>query len=237
MEIKLKGDKRSFIVLWIEGTLKEEMTVTDVEGNVYKTVNIGTQVWMAENMKTITYNDGAGIPLVTDNTAWSNLTTPGYCWLFNDEASYKNLYGALYNWQAINTGKLCPVGWHMPSITEWITLEDYLGGFYVSGGKMKETGTTHWLSPNIDATNASGFTGLPGGHRGIDGVFLSVGPYLNFLGECGYFLSSSEVVEIVYDDGTHPVSIVGLHNENGFLGSAGNPNKVGMSVRCIKDSN
>jgi len=125
--------------------------VSDIDGNYYKTIQIGSQIWMAENLKTTRYNDGSNIPLVTDNTAWSNLTTPGYCWYNNDAATYKNVYGALYNWYAVNTGKLCPSGWHVPSEYEWTLLVNYLGGVYAAGGKLKETGTTHWYSPNAGA--------------------------------------------------------------------------------------
>ena len=108
--------------------------VVDIDGNVYHTVTIGTQVWMVENLKTTKYNDGTAIPLVTDNTAWGALTTPGYCWYNNDSATYKNTYGALYNWYAVNTGKLAPTGWHVPTDSEWTVLTTYLGGQSVAGG-------------------------------------------------------------------------------------------------------
>jgi len=122
--------------------------VTDIDGNVYDTVKIGTQIWIIENLKTTKYNDGTSIPMVTDSAAWINLTTPGYCWHKNTSASYKNTYGALYNWYAVNTGKLAPKGWHVPSDAEWTTLITYLGGDSIAGGKMKETGMSHWFSPN-----------------------------------------------------------------------------------------
>ena len=119
--------------------------VTDDDGNVYHSVTIGTQVWMVENLKTTKYNDGTSIPLVTDATDWHNLLTPGYCWNNNDEATYKATYGALYNWYTVNTGNLCPTGWHVPGDAEWTTLTTYLGGEDVAGGKLKEVGITHWL--------------------------------------------------------------------------------------------
>ena len=100
--------------------------VKDVDGNLYTTIKIGTQVWMSENLKTTKYKDGTAIPLVTDNTAWSNLTAPGYCWYNNDAATYKSTYGALYNWYTVNTGNLCPAGWHEPTDAEWTTMENYL---------------------------------------------------------------------------------------------------------------
>lgn len=146
-------------------------SVSDIEGNIYKTIQIGTQLWMVENLKTTKYDDGTFIPYITDNVEWSNLTTPGYSWFNNDASSFKNTYGALYNWYAINDSRnLCPTGWHVPTSTEWETLTVYLGAN--SAGKMKEAGTTHWLSPNTSGTNESGFTGLPGGIRSLSNSFL-----------------------------------------------------------------
>jgi uncharacterized protein (TIGR02145 family) len=144
--------------------------LTDQDGNTYKIVTIGTQVWMAENLKTTRCNDNTPIPLVADSVKWISLNTPGYCWYDNDANANRATYGALYNWYAINTGKLCPKGWHVPSNEEWITLRTYLGGEEIAGGKMKETGTSHWQSPNAGASNQSGFTALPGGVRGIVGT-------------------------------------------------------------------
>jgi uncharacterized protein (TIGR02145 family) len=100
--------------------------VTDKDGNVYHTVTIGTQTWMVENLKTTKYNDGTAIPFITDNSAWANLTTPGYCWYNNDSTTYKNMYGALYNWYAVSTGNLAPKGWHVATDAEWTTLQNYL---------------------------------------------------------------------------------------------------------------
>ncbi|HEY5141428.1 MAG TPA: fibrobacter succinogenes major paralogous domain-containing protein, partial [Methylococcales bacterium] len=165
-------------------------TVTDHDGNVYKTVKIGQQWWMAENLKTITYNNGISIPLVTDSATWRNLTTPGYCWLSND-ISYKNVYGALYNWYTVNTGKLAPTGWHVSSDAEWTILTDFLGGIGVAGGKLKAIGTIEaatglWFAPNTDATNESGFSALPAGVRFDDGHF-----YLDYMGHLGYWYSST----------------------------------------------
>jgi uncharacterized protein (TIGR02145 family) len=147
--------------------------VKDIDGNLYHSVIIGTQEWTVENLKTATFNDGTPIPLVTDGTDWENLTTAGYCWFNNESVANKETYGALYNWYAVNTGKLAPAGWHIPSDWEWTVLSDYLGGENVAGGKMKEAGTVHWSSPNEDATNSSGFSALPGGARYLDGDFRS----------------------------------------------------------------
>jgi uncharacterized protein (TIGR02145 family) len=111
--------------------------VTDIDGTVYGTVNIGTQVWLTENLATTKYNDDKPIPLVSDQTAWNYLTTPGYCWYHNDRSANGITNGAIYNWHAVNTGKLCPAGWHVPSDTEWTTLTTFLGGETVAGGKMQ----------------------------------------------------------------------------------------------------
>jgi uncharacterized protein (TIGR02145 family) len=148
--------------------------IPDNEGNVYKTVTIGTQVWLAENLKTTKYNDGTTITLVKEELAWKALKTPAYCW-FNNDSSYKNVYGALYNWYTVNTNKLCPTGWHVPAVKEWNILTTYLGGRKVAGGKLKEIGLTHWQSPNKGANNETGFTALPGGNRRHDGVFYGIG--------------------------------------------------------------
>ncbi|MBN1199917.1 MAG: T9SS type A sorting domain-containing protein, partial [Bacteroidales bacterium] len=144
---------------------------TDGDGNHYPTVTIGTQVWMASNLMTTRYTDGGLIEYPgTDNAAWQNNTTGAYAW-YNNMITFKETYGALYNWYAVDTSILCPAGWHVPSDEEWTLLTDFLGNTDVAGGKMKETGLTHWTNPNLDATNESGFTGLPGGNRNGDGSY------------------------------------------------------------------
>jgi uncharacterized protein (TIGR02145 family) len=189
-------------------------TVTDIEGNGYKTIEIGDQTWMAENLKTTKYDDGSSIPLVTDNTSWLNLTIPSYCWYDND-ISKKDIYGALYNWYTVNRGNLCPAGWHVPTDEEWTVLTTYLGGESVAGGKLKETGTAHW-NPNTDATNESGFTALPGGMRGNGGVFFDLGYY------GGYWWSATENwCRLIYCRSTDISSLTDI-------------NTTGFSVRCVK---
>jgi uncharacterized protein (TIGR02145 family) len=158
-------------------------TVTDIDGNVYKTVKIGNQIWMAENLKTTRYNDGTPIPNVTDNIEWCNLLTTGaYCY-YDNYYSNNAIYGKLYNWYAVGTGKLAPKGWHVPTDAEWETLITYLGGEDIAGGKMKST--NYWKSPNKGASNSSGFNGLPAGWRS-DGV----GDFFD-IGEGSYFWSST----------------------------------------------
>jgi len=216
------------LVLFIQSCIKEEdnKTITDIDGNIYNTVAIGTQIWMKENLKTTKYNDNTAIPLVTDNTAWEALATPGYCWYNNDEASYKDTYGALYNWYTVSTGKLCPTGWHVPTDAEWTTLTTYLGGESIAGGKLKETGTTHWLSPNTGATNESGFTALPGGYRGNPyGEFVEVGIY-------GVWWSATEGdLTGAWQRGLH----YSFANVNRAIGLGGYGKIYGCSVRCLRD--
>ena len=169
----------SYIAVGCRKDNESNSTVRDIDGNEYHIVKIGTQVWMGENLKTTKFNDGSSISLVSYNAEWENLNSDGFCWYDNDSISYKNAYGALYNWNAINTGKLAPIGWHVASDEDWATLITYLGGDTVAGGKLKEKGTSHWAVPNIGATNESGFTGIPGGYRQTDGKFFEIGQSLN----------------------------------------------------------
>lgn len=196
--------------------------IVDRDGNVYQQIIIGTQVWMSSNLKTTRYNDGTLIPNITDPADWSGLSTDGYCWYNNDAVTYKNSYGALYNWYSVNTGKLCPDGWHVPTDSEWTTLTDYLGGESNAGGKLKETGTWHWLSPNLGATNETGFTALPGSFRDQDGSFSD-----NF-GRNGYWWSTSE-------SGVNNAWSRYLHYNLGSVGRGDDIKKDGFSVRCIKN--
>ncbi len=196
-------------------------TVTDIDGNVYHYITIGSQVWLVENLKTTRYNDGDSIPLVTDNAAWSNLDTSAYCWYNNDIAN-KNTYGAIYDWFTVNTGKLAIAGWHVPSDAEWTTLTDFLGGEDIAGGKLKEIGTTHWRTPNAGATNESGFTALPGGHRDIDGAFTA-------MGDDGYWWSSTKY------GSTGKVWYRNMNYNYDGVVSVSNNKINGHSVRCIKD--
>ena len=170
----------------LEATIKNIIGVKDRDNNRYETVTIGTQEWMAENLRVAHYNDGTPIPLVTDGTTWqnsSNAGNPAYTWYDNGVYGIPDYgapeYGALYNWYAIDTlsngnKNVCPLDWHVPSDEDWTILTTHLGGVSVAGGKMKETGLGHWNSPNIGATNESGFSGLPGGRRSSDGPFVEI---------------------------------------------------------------
>jgi len=198
----------------------DPLTVNDFDGNSYHVIRIGTQLWTRENLKTTNLNDGTDITLVTSNVTWSTLTTPAYCWYNNNEVPYKATYGALYNWYAVNTGRLCPAGWHVSTDDEYITLENYLGGASPAGGRMKETGTAHWLAPNLGATNISEFTALPGGWRLNTGTFESISAY-------GYWWSSTELAPNAW------YRRIWYNDDKIFRDFK--DEKYGMSVRCVKN--
>ena len=153
-------------------------TVTDIDGNVYNTVVIGTQVWLVENLKTTRYRNGDPIPYITDSTQWNRyLNTGAYC-TYRNNNSYANTYGNLYNWYAVSDSRnIAPAGWHVPSDAEWTTLTSFLGGDTISG-KLKEAGINHWSNPNTGANNETGFSALPGGNRDDLGFFEYIGDYL-----------------------------------------------------------
>jgi len=214
------GSAKSFTTL--EGNLGITYgTMTDIDGNTYKTVTIGTQTWMAENLKVTKYNDGTSIPNVTDGAAWSKLTTGAYC-NYNNDPSKVATYGRLYNWHAVNTGKLCPTGWHVATDAEWTTLIDSLGGRNIAGGKLKETGTTHWYSPNTGATNETGFTALPGGYCTSSGAFTDIG-------KSGGWWSTA-------DSGNNGSGYLYVgYNSSLVYGVVNYFTREGFSVRCVKD--
>lgn len=197
-------------------------SLTDFDGNEYRTILIGSQIWMAEDLKVTHFNDGTAIPIVTDNLIWGSLTTPAYCWYNNDVANKQN-FGALYNWFAVGTGKLCPASWHVPSDSEWTILTDFLGGTNVAGGKLKEAGISHWNSPNTGATNSSGFTSLPTGGRNYPGgVFYGIGVF-------DAWWSSTE-----YNYLKPYYRSVASFNELVFRGF-GTLKGAGIAIRCVKD--
>ncbi len=196
-------------------------TVSDNNGHTYVTVQIGTQEWMAENLRTTKYANGDPIPNITDNTQWQNLTTGAWAH-YNNDSQYENPYGKLYNWYTVDDPRnVCPTGWHVPSDQEWIILTTFLGGELVAGGKMKSSGTQYWLSPNQDATNESGFSGLPGGGRADSGPSF-------YIGEAGYWWSSTE-----YD--TSEALLIYLVNDDGYVEGGDDPKEAGVSVRCLRD--
>ncbi|MFC1725510.1 FISUMP domain-containing protein [candidate division KSB1 bacterium] len=199
----------------------ETGTVTDIDGNVYNTVKICDQWWMAENLKVTSYRNGDAIPNVTDNTEWSSLSSGAYC-TYDNNLSNADTYGHLYNWYSVNDSRnIAPEGWHVPTDEEWQELVDYLGGSSVAGGKLKEAGTSHWDSPNAGATDESGFTGLPGGHRNdANGNYYSMGRDASFWSSSEYS-SSGAWMRYLSD------YIADLYHT--YYGKS-----YGLSVRCVK---
>jgi len=212
-------------------------TLTDFEGNVYRTLQIGGQEWMAENLRTTFYADSSIIPVVVDPQIWAERTTPAYSWYINDQAKYEAVYGALYNWYAVNTGKLCPAGWHVPSDMEWALLAENLAGAD-SVALLRERGSGHWVQSDIPGINSTGFTALPGGFRTdikIEDQFIT-------LGYVAAFWSSSR--DLYWDPQCFGVVIVDDSAWNSYFG----PSywygcdfrylidiNYGLSVRCVKD--
>lgn len=198
-------------------------SVTDIDGNSYATIQIGTQTWMAENLRTTKYCNGAPIQNVTDGVEWSNLNTGAWSH-YNNDSQYEIPFGKLYNWYAVYAfGNVCPCGWHVPTSEEWAVLTEYLGQSLVAaGGKMKSTGTQYWQSPNYEATNESGFSGLPGGDRNSNGTFG------NNIGNKGFWWSSTEDFL--------PIAWYRYLGYNfGSVGWDYNNRRKGFSVRCIMD--
>jgi uncharacterized protein (TIGR02145 family) len=197
--------------------------IADADGNIYNTILLKDKIWMVENLKTTSFNDGTTIPLVVDNTSWLTLSAPGFCYYNNDEISNKASYGGLYNWYAVNTGKLCPSDWHVASDEEWTDFTSFMAGEIIAGGRLKETGTAHWFSPNNGATDEKGFTALPGGSRDKSGIY-------NQLGLDGNWWSTSEynINESWYRNMNYNVAGVKRNYQS---------KSNGLSVRCIKNSN
>jgi uncharacterized protein (TIGR02145 family) len=232
----------SIFIVFITLTLRiNAQTITDFDGNVYNIINIGAQTWMKENLKTTHYHDGTSIPLVTDDSIWAALITPAYCWNNNNEKAYKNNYGALYNWYAVNTGKLCPEGWHVSTDTDWITMGNYLiaNGYNYNGRTVANeygktlASDTGWASTSIDCAigsdnypdkrNVTGFTALPGGIRSNDSNIYRL-PFFGL-----WWTSTERDSSFAWDRclGYDHCGVVRSwrHKENG------------LSVRCLKDNN
>ena len=195
-------------------------TVTDIDGNVYQTISIGSQVWMAENLKCVRYNNGDSIPYIGDYVTWINLRTGAYC-NYNNDILKGEFYGRLYNFYALADNRgLAPAGWHLPDADEWMTLFDYLGGYYIAGGKLKESGTAHWLAPNAGATNETGFTALPGGYFGNDS-FLNMNRSGLWWMYSLYNTTNAWFMSLSYQDNQVNINYWPFYS--------------GLSVRCIRD--
>lgn len=201
-------------------------TVTDIDGNIYNTVLIGNQCWIAENLEVTKYNNGMSIDYPGEDVeAWDNNTTGAYAWYVND-ISWKDSYGALYNWHAVNNASgLCPAGWHVPTDAEYTTLTNYLGGETIAGGKMKSTRTDptphpRWNSPNTGATNESNWSGFPGGYRS--------GAYFEDFGGSGWWWTSTPIYSGAWGRTLFYNGIYVYLNSDNWSG-------LGYSVRCLKN--
>lgn len=229
------GNELSFKTLSIGLPSAGIGTVTDIDGNVYNTITYGTQVWMVDNLKTTKFRDGTSIENMTDNAPWaynSTTTTPAYC-DYNNTPANSDVYGRLYNLFAMKDSRgIAPAGWHVPNMSEWTTLFNYLGGAGIAGGRMKEAGNTHWLYPNTGADNSSGFTALGTGDR----AWTSNGSFCCQLSRASLWSSSSSytsgssganlnVIYLNYNSASHSMT----------LGSIGGGQNFGFAIRCIKD--
>jgi len=212
----------------------------DIDGNIYKTVKIGNQVWMAENLRVSRFRNGQAISLLTSATDWAKLSSQpdksALC-IYNNEQSNEEQYGLLYTWYAANDARgIAPQGWHIPSDAEWIEMGNALGGYLEAGGKMKSTGTLEagtglWLAPNTGATNSSGFNAHPAGERAANGVFDGLGARTRF-----WTANSFEGDEF----NSFSLDINLFSNQKAVYNSSGDNvaaynSLAGLSVRCVKD--
>jgi uncharacterized protein (TIGR02145 family) len=211
------------VTIVLSNKISAQNTVKDIDGNIYKTVILGTQTWMAENLKTRHYQNGNEIPNITDPKQWGKLTSGAYCTYNNCNAPGNDTSGIfLYNWYTVvDSRKMCPTGWHIPTDNDWTTLINYLGGDKVAGGKMKESGTLHWKTPNNGATNESGLTVLPFGARSLKGTFKNIGTTAGFWSSTEYESLNAWHRNLNF---TYP-----------FVMRDINAKAVGLSVRCLKD--
>jgi uncharacterized protein (TIGR02145 family) len=196
-------------------------TMKDQDSNVYKTVKIGTQVWMAENLRTTIYSDGTPIHNETDNKTFHTLTMGAYC-NYNNEQANGDSFGHLYNWYAVSScHKIAPEGWHVPTENDWAVLACYLGGNNVAGGKLKETGQCHWTGTNVQASDIYGFSAIPAGSRAEMGEFC-------FYGVAAYWWSATQFSD-------KSAILRGCDNNTCSLSVNSYNKEYGFSVRLIKD--
>lgn len=207
-------------------------SIKDLEGNIYYIISIGSQVWMAENLKATRFNDGTIIPNITDDFAWETLTTPAYCW-YNNNQGFKSTYGALYNWYTIDTTSnghknVCPAGWHVPDDKDWTLLTTYLGGEAVAGIKLKEAGNYYWYNAPNMGDNSSDFSALGGGIRFERSTGTLDGSSTPF-----FYLGS----DAMWWGATSLGGLNGLSVGSNQTGVSKFPfqKNQGHSIRCIKD--
>ncbi|MDT3740624.1 MAG: fibrobacter succinogenes major paralogous domain-containing protein [Candidatus Kapabacteria bacterium] len=218
-----------FILSFLIGCDEDKITNPGIIKN--GTVQIGAQVWMLKNLNVNHYRNGDSIPEVRDSTQWENLTTGAWCY-YNNDPAMGEIFGKLYNWYAVNDSRgLAPDGWHVPNDLEWTILVDYLGGGIVSGGKMKEIGTTHWNHPNTGATNFSNYSALPGGERYTNsipgGEHFSNTVYSEIGSNCYWWTS--------VEDGDITAIHWYLKYDTPYTEDNSRLKTTGFSVRCIKD--
>lgn len=199
-------------------------TVTDIDGNVYPTIGIGSQIWMASNLKVTHFRNGEEVPEVSDYSGWNSMVSAARC-SYNNDMSVSSVYGYMYNWYAVkDTRLLAPEGWHVPSDDEWDVLKNWIGGEDSAGVKLKEAGFDHWTYPNTGASNETGFTALPGGWR------LNLG-YFYDLNTRGYWWASTN--EYLPSSMAHATC---LYNDSLKSDGLAVIKQFGLSVRCVKDN-
>ncbi|HOW40931.1 MAG TPA: fibrobacter succinogenes major paralogous domain-containing protein [Bacteroidales bacterium] len=195
--------------------------VTDIDGNIYLTVELGDKLWMAENLKTTRFSDGTEIRLISKNQDWLKSREPAFSWYNNDSSLFRDPYGALYNGYAATDDRICPLGWHVPSAAEIKQLISALGDSLTAGGKLKTEGLAQWHYPNTGADNSSGFTALPAGLRYFEGTYSSLSYFTAFWTSTEADTSSCYFLGLSYLDAL--ASVTQRQKKNGF------------SIRCVRD--
>ncbi len=207
-----------FIFFNFYSTLNSQ-TITDIDGNVYDTINIGHQTWLKQNLKVTRYRNGDSIPNITDTRMWGKQKIGAYC-IYDNKTEEEIIYPKLYNWYVVSDSRgICPDGWHVPDGLEWKKLINYLGGNISAGGRLKSV--EGWEGPNEEATDSSGFSALPCGHRFNDGSYVTQGY------NCNYWTSSKHSARSAYS--------IYLNTYVGFVENSSFENEIGLSIRCIKD--
>ncbi|RYF97964.1 MAG: hypothetical protein EOO07_38850 [Chitinophagaceae bacterium] len=209
------------VLLLVFISCRNDVTLKDVDGNSYKTVKIGNQIWMAENLKVTAFRNGDPIPNLAEDKNWAASKSASYC-DYNKDAKNAKIYGHLYNWYAVNDSRgLAPKGWHIPTSKELEELISFLKSDTIAAAKLKEAGTAHWLTPNNNADNSSGFTALPGGYRFNDGTFHTIRSN-------GYWWTNNRSFEMYSWSPRIWEGFADVERDPQYL-------NYGFSVRCIKD--
>jgi uncharacterized protein (TIGR02145 family) len=232
---KMIGFYSIVVLIWLsmattsceKALYEEDQPVTDIDGNTYKTVKIGNQVWMAENLKVTKYSDGIPLTLITSQAGWDDISIFTKAYIWDEEYGVYYSGAAAINENSVGSAKsvvtqgVCPTGWHIPDYEEWMELVDFLGGSEFAGGKLKESGSVHWRYPNIRGSNESGFTALAGGEKIKSSRWIISSSYK---GHSGYWWSS--------DQGGLSLS---FYTGAAFVTAGSEPSLVGKTVRCLKD--